>query len=259
MRFQPLTARLALIALGLGVAIAALAIGAVRAGLMDFDRARQVMIPAVAFGIAGLGLALAWMVSALRRNKAEEKRAGLAALLGSLLFLWPPLHAQYNAITSPAIHDVSSDPDDPPSFIALLKERGPHDNAPAFDNRTLSYRGETGNVSYILHTFYGPNSGNPFTKPLALIMPQHRMFWRCFETAKKMGWRLVAWDEKSGRIEAAATSFWFGQVSDISIRVRPAGSRGARFDIRAQKRSGDVDYGRNIALIKAYRSRLNAH
>ena len=258
MPFQSLTARLALAALGLGVAIAALAIMTVRLGAMDFTSARQVMIPAVALGIVALGLSLAWMVSALWRNKGEAKRAGLIALLGSLLFLWPPLHALYSGLTSPAIHDVSSDPDNWPSFVALLKERGPRDNTPDFDNRVLTYRGETGNVSYILRTFYGPNSRNPLTKPLALIMPPHRMFWRCFETAKKMGWRLAAWDEKAGRIEAASTSFWFGQVSDISIRVRPAGRMGARFDIRAQKRSGDVDYGRNIRLIKAYRRRLNS-
>ena len=87
-------------------------------------------------------------------------------------------------------------------------------------------------------------------------MPPAKMFWRCFNTAKRMGWHIVDYNEKEGRIEATATSFWFGQVSDIVIRVRAAGSLGARFDMRAASQTGGRDFGRNIGLMKAYRGQL---
>src|SRR5256885_1008758 len=83
---------------------------------------------------------------------------------------------------------------------------------------------------------------------LALIMPPSKMFWRCFNAAKRMGWHIVDYNEKEGRIEATSTSFWFGQVSDIVIRVRPAGTLGARFDMRAESETGTRDFGRNLGL-----------
>jgi hypothetical protein len=89
-------------------------------------------------------------------------------------------------------------------------------------------------------------------------MPPGKMFWRCFNTAKRMGWNIVDYNEKQGRIEATATSFWFGQISDIVIRVRPAGIMGARFDMRAQSETGRRDFGRNLELMKAYRGALNS-
>ena len=42
------------------------------------------------------------------------------------------------------------------------------------------------------------------------------------------------------------------------IRVRPAGTLGARFDMRAQSETGRRDFGRNLELIKAYRTALNS-
>jgi hypothetical protein len=105
----------------------------------------------------------------------------------------------------------------------------------------------------MLHEYY-----SKLTYPLALIMPPSKMFWRCFNTAKRMGWHIVDYSEKEGRIEATATSFWFGQVSDIVIRVRPAGTLGARFDMRAESETGSRDFGRNLELMKAYRTELNS-
>jgi hypothetical protein len=187
----------------------------------------------------------------LKHNRGEAKRAGMTALIGSLILLYMPLHTLYEGWMAPSIHDATTDPDDPPLFVALTK-RPSGDDPPKFDAmRMIHYRGETNTVSYILHTYY-----TELTKPLALIMPPAKMFWRCFNAAKKMGWHIVDYSEKEGRIEATATSFWFGQVSDIVIRVRPAGTLGARFDMRAQNESGEQDFGRNLGLMKAYRAAL---
>ena len=42
------------------------------------------------------------------------------------------------------------------------------------------------------------------------------------------------------------------------IRVRSAGTLGARFDMRAESETGDRDFGRNLELIKTYRAALNS-
>lgn len=256
MRFPVLAARLGLAALVLAVLIAASAILPVRMGLTSFSMGLEIMTASVAMGTIALILALIWLGSALKHNRGEGKRMGMTALLGSLLLLYVPLHTVYEGLLAPPIHDVTTNPEDPPHFVALAK-RLSGENVPAFHaGAMIHYRGEYNTVSYMLHTYY-----SELTKPLQPIMPTGKptgkMFWRCFNTAKRMGWRIVDYNEQEGRIEATATSFWFGQVSDIVIRVRSAGILGARFDMRATSETGARDFGRNLELMKTYRALLN--
>ena len=254
MRFRVLAARLALAALVLAVMTAGTAVGGVRLGLMPYASGLNLMVPAVGLGLVALTCALAWLFSALKNNEGDAKRIGLAALMGSIALLWSPLHALYDGISSPAIVDVTSDPDNPPPFVALARLRQPGMNAPAFDkDKRVSFHGETGAVSYILKQNY-----SDITKPHAvLLMTTSKAFWRNFETVKDMGWSIVASSEKEGRIEATARSFWFGQVSDIVVRVDRAGAIGARVDVRAQSEYGDRDFGYNLALLRAFFRKLN--
>jgi len=253
MIFPLLAVRLALAALLPAAIIAAAAVIAVRGDLVPFSTGLEAMTASVALAAIALLLSLVWLVWALRHNRGDAKRMGMIAFFGSLLLLYVPLHTVYQGLVAPPIHDATTDPEDPPRFVALAK-RPSGENATAFDpSEKIHYRGEYNTVSYMLHTYY-----TELTKPLALIMPPSKMFWRCFNAAKRMGWRIVDYNEKEGRIEATSTSFWFGQVSDIVIRVRPAGTLGARFDMRAESESGTRDFGRNLGLLKAYRSQLSS-
>lgn len=252
MRFPFLAARLALAALVLGVLIAGFAILTVRLGMAGFATGEEVMTASVAFGAIALILAMSWASAAFRHNRGEGKRAGLIALIGAALLLYFPLRTVYQGLMAPPVHDVTTDPEDPPQFVALAK------NGAHFDGSALiDYRGEHNTVSYVLHEYYAG-----LTKPLMPLMPTGnptaKMFWRCFNRAKGMGWHIVDFNEKEGRIEAQATSFWFGRVSDIVIRVRPAGTLGARFDMRAASRNGERDFGRDLELIKTYRASLSS-
>jgi hypothetical protein len=257
MRFQFLAARLALAALVLALVIAALAILVVRTGLTGFATGLEAMAASVALGSIALILALIWLVAAFRENRGDGKRAGLAALIGSMLLLYVPLHTVYRGLMAPSIYDVTTDPEDPPQFVALAK-RPAGANGTHFDaGQMIDYRGEHNTVSYMLHEYYAG-----ITKPLEPLMPTGsptaKMFWRCFSRAKGMGWKIVAFNQKEGRIEAQAKSFWFGQITDIVIRVRPAGRQGARFDMRAETETGRRDFGGNLELIKTYRATLNS-
>lgn len=252
MRFRLFAARLALATLALGALVAAVCVAEVRLGLMPFQRGLSLMALAVALGAFAFVCALTWLFSALKHNEGAAKRAGMTALIGSLVLLWPPLHALYSGFTTPPIVDVTTDPENPPQFVALAKLRRPGMNPAGFDaQRRLSFQGKTGTAAYILHEFYPT-----LTKPTLGFIAPAKAFWRNFNNAKAMGWTIVDYSQKEGRIEAVSKSFWFGQESDIVIRVLPAGSEGARLDLRAQSASGDKDFGHNLALLKAYFRRL---
>ena len=262
MRFPFFAARLALAALVLAALIAGAAIASVRAGMASFTMGLEIMVASVALALIALILALIWMSAALKNNRGDGKRAGLIALIGSAVLLYVPLHTVYEGMLAPPIFDVTTDPEDPPQFVALAK-RPPGANSIAFNgNAMIDYRGEHNTVSYMLHTYYAE-----LTKPLMPILPSPptnpvpptaKMFWRCFNRAKDRGWQIVDFNEKQGRIEAQARSFWFGRISDIVIRIRPAGTLGARFDMRAQTETGSRDFGHNLELIKTYRATLNS-
>jgi hypothetical protein len=245
MRFQFFAARTAFAALLLAVLAGVGAAAGVRLGMLSDKGGRALMLPAMALGLAALAMALLWLRSALARNAGEGKRMGLIALAGSLTFLYFPLSYVYYGYASLPIHDVTTDPGDPPRFVALAKLHPA--NSRLFDGgRKIPYKDEQVTVAYALHQEYPA-----LTKPHAglLVSPQ-KAYWRCFERVKALNWTMVDASEKDLRIEATDGSFWFGRISDIVIRVRPAGAIGSRVDVRAASRDGELDHGRNAARIR---------
>ena len=259
MRFQLLAARVAFAALILAVLAAAVAILGVRLGFFPYATGLTVMWPATGLGLVALIFAGLWLRSAIARNEGDGKRIGMIALVGALVFLYPPLSTVYRGFTQMPIHDASTDPDDPPLFVALAKLRAPGMNSvePDFQRR-VHFRRDEGTVAYMLHEFYQSDVAKPMAKLLPNSeSPMKTLFWRSFEIAKSLGWNIVDFSEAEGRIEATAASFWFGRVSDLVIRVKPRGPIGARTDVRAQSREGAIDNGFNISLLKDFVSKFS--
>jgi len=252
MRFQLFAARTAFAAVALAVLAGAVAVACVRLGLLTDKSGSTLMIPAAGLGLAALAMALLWLRSALARNAGEGKRMGLIALLGSLVFLYSPVSYVYYGYKLLPIHDITTDPQDPPQFVALAKIHPANDRA--FDGaRKISYKGKQVTVTYAIQEEYGAQSGQVLIKPhAALLVSPQKTFWRSFEVAKKLGWTIVDVSEKDLRIEATDRSLWFGRISDIVIRVRPAGTTGSRVDVRSESRDGELDHGRNAARLKAF-------
>jgi len=254
MRFQSIAARTALAALVLAILAGAGAVAGVRLGLLTDSTGTALMVPAVGLGLAALLMALLWLRSALARNSGEGKRLGLIALLGALAFLYSPLRYVYDGFAALPIHDATTDPGDPPQFVALAKL--PSGNSRVFDGQRripysgpdARYRGQDVTVAYAFHDKY-PQLTHQHA---GLLVSPQKTFWRCFEIVKKLGWTIVDADEKDLRIEATDRSFWFGRISDIVIRIRPAGTIGSRVDLRSESRDGARDHGRNVARLKAF-------
>jgi hypothetical protein len=247
MRFQLFAARTAFAALLMAVLAGLGAVMGVRLGLLTDKGGRTFMIAATVLGLAALALALLWLRSALARNAGEGRQLGLIALLGSLAFLYAPVTYVYYGYKLLPIYDITTDPEDPPQFVALAKVHPA--NGRAFDGaRKISYKGEQATVAYAMHEEYPA-----LTKPhVGLLISPQKAYWRSYEVVKRLGWTIVDASEKDLRIEATDRSLWFGRISDIVIRIRPAGSIGVRVDLRSQSREGNLDHGRNAARLKAF-------
>jgi uncharacterized protein (DUF1499 family) len=188
-------------------------------------------------GIAAAVVSLAGLVVTLTRPREARRGIGLAVvslLIGIVLIgipgrfrLGPP---------KPPIHDITTDTQDPPEYVAVLPLRA---NAP----NTTVYGGEK--IAAQQRAAY------PDVQPLPLNVPPAQAFERALATVREMGWDLVAADSAAGRIEATDTTFWYGFKDDVVIRVRPADG-GSRIDVRSLSRVGGGDAGTNAKRIREY-------
>ena len=96
---------------------------------------------------------------------------------------------------------------------------------------------------------------NDASSELVLAGSAEATYSKALAAAEAVGWEIVKSDPKAGRIEAVATTFWFGFKDDVVVRVTPAGS-GSRVDVRSKSRVGRGDSGTNARRIQAYFERL---
>jgi uncharacterized protein (DUF1499 family) len=67
-----------------------------------------------------------------------------------------------------------------------------------------------------------------------------------------MNWRIVEGNPSERRIEAVATTRWFGFKDDVVIRISPAENGGSVLDIRSVSRVGSSDLGTNARRIRTF-------
>jgi uncharacterized protein (DUF1499 family) len=140
------------------------------------------------------------------------------------------------------IHDITTDTEDPPPFVALLALRRTTFNGP-------DYGGEK--IARLQKAAY------PDIQPLDLAEPPARAFERALAAARAMGWRIVAAVPEEGRVEATATTPLLRFKDDVVIRVTSRGA-GSRVDVRSKSRLGRSDLGANAKRIRAYFRALSA-
>jgi uncharacterized protein (DUF1499 family) len=236
-----------LLALALAViAVVLLALGPIgwRAGWWHFRFALLTLMPwAAYFGVAALSVAvLSLLLGRSRIELCGILMAILAFAVGGVI-AYVPWH--YNQIrrTAPPIHDITTDPDNPPEFVAVLPLRT------AEGGNSVAYEGAK--IAELQRRAY------PEIVPLAVALAAPAAFNRALEAAQRMGWVIVAANEATGRIEASDRSRWFGFTDDIVIRVTAAGS-GSRIDLRSSSRQGRSDFGVNATRVDRYLAMLRA-
>ena len=154
---------------------------------------------------------------------------GLSALAIPAL-MWTTSHRV------PPIHDITTDTQNPPKFVAIVKLRRDASNP-------VEYGGAR--VAMLQHMAY------PDILPLEITEPPDNAFALALTAARKMGWEIVDANAHNGLIEATTTTFWFGFKDDVVVRIT-AQKHGSRIDVRSASRVGISDLGANAERIRTF-------
>jgi uncharacterized protein (DUF1499 family) len=152
-----------------------------------------------------------------------------------------PFQRIWAARAYPAIHDISTDLTNPPAFRAVLALR----------------QGAANNVDFSAETAAAQRRAYPDIAPIVVPSTPGEVFDRAIDAARAMEWEVVSADRSTGRLEATATTRWFGFKDDVVVRLQPDGVN-TRIDVRSVSRIGRGDLGTNAARIRAYLERLRA-
>ena len=211
-----------------------------RMGLLGLAKAFGVLRWAAYGSVGALVLAALAVIVAVRRRIGMP--SAVTAIVAGFITLAVPFSWLRQASRVPRIHDITTDTDQPPQFIAVVPLRAGAANP-------VQYGGPA--------TAAQQHQGYADIAPLSLTLAPHPAFDRALASARKMGWEIVASDPDSGRIEATDTTYWFGFKDDIVIRITAAPG-GSRVDVRSLSRVGLSDVGTNAARIRNYLSALKS-
>jgi uncharacterized protein (DUF1499 family) len=194
-----------------------------------------------AIGISVVALAIA-LIAAIAKPGGSRRgltEAAIAVLIG-VVTMSGPLILISRGKGVPPIHDITTDTENPPQFVSILPLRVDAKNP-------VAYGGPA--VAALQKKAY------PTVVPLELPVPPAQAHERALAAARDMGWTIVSSDATSNRIEATATTPFFGFKDDVVIRVTPSAS-GSRIDIRSLSRIGGSDLGTNARRVDAFLAKL---
>lgn len=187
-------------------------------------------------GLAVIVVALAGLVLGLLARTGRSLLVSLVtlALLGAVAAV--PVGYLRSAGRVPPIHDITTDLDDPPRFVAVLPLRRGAPNSTEYGGAILAAQ---------------QRAGYPDLGPARLAAPPDQVFARAVEVARALGWQIVAAVPAEGRLEATDRTRWFGFRDDVVVRVTAEGA-GTRVDVRSVSRVGRSDLGTNARRIRRF-------
>ena len=210
----------------------------VRFGFLEMKPALATFFGALGCAALSILVSLAAFAAIWQNGSRGMSRILLALLIDAVVLAYPAyLGLQYRKL--PPIHDVTTDPIDPPRFEALARLRS-SDGA-----NTAVYAG--------LYSAEQQRRAYPDIEPVELEIPVNRAYAIALQLVNKRKWLVI--DERApqperpiGRIEAVARTPIMGFREDVAIRVTPNGED-SRVDIRSSSRYFDSDLGSNATRI----------
>ncbi|MBL0925259.1 MAG: DUF1499 domain-containing protein [Sphingomonadaceae bacterium] len=151
------------------------------------------------------------------------------------------------ALSVPAIHDVSTDLADPPTFRTLQLRADNLDNVPGADDEDM--KGMTPRQRWVLvhQKAYGNVRSVRINEPVPSVIAKAERL------AKARGWDVAVALPEEGRLEATETSAFFRFKDDVVLRVRPTDTgEGSVVDMRSVSRVGVSDLGMNAKRVRSF-------
>jgi len=218
----------------------------VRFGFLEMKPALATFFGGLAIAALSILFGLAGFAAIWQNGSRGMARILLAFVIDGVILAYPAyLGLQYRKL--PAIHDITTDPIDPPRFDALARLRTGDGANPAV------YAG--------LYSAEQQRQFYPDIEPIELEIPVDRAYAIALQLVNKRKWLVI--DERApqpprriGRIEAVARSPIMGFREDISIRVVPDGDD-SRVDIRSASRFFESDLGSNASRVTKFIDDLN--
>jgi len=220
----------------LGLVILALGILGHRFGVIDFRPALLGLAGGAAIGLIGAVVSAVALIISIMSSRSGVRTA-IAGLVIGLLVAAPVGQAMIAGSKVPGIHDITTDLDNPPAFDAVVAER-------AITSNPLD-RAEPADLAELQAQAY------PDLTTLEIDMQPGKVYEAALETAREMGWEIVASNPAEGMIEATATTRVMNFKDDVAIRVTERGD-GAAVDMRSVSRVGISDMGANANRIRTY-------
>ncbi len=228
-----------------------------RLGLLPFG----ISFSALVLGL--LGCVLVSMAAAaliFRRLARKQRQEKLFVWLGLCLLPVVVVVGQVGlaGFQAPAIHDISTDLEQPPTFVFAQKERVPGENTLEHGGTALA---EEQRQSY------------PQLKSLYVVASRANVWAAAKRIIAENNWRVLGEDKNRGHIEAVATTPLMGFSDDIVIRIsteavseeiitessdeqNPLPVESLVIDVRSVSRVGVSDLGANAARIEVFLNTL---
>jgi hypothetical protein len=221
------------------LAAALMSIIIVRSGLLEITPALATFAAALACAVIALVLALGAFVVIWREGLGGFGHALGSIVIGIALLAYPAYLAA-KAYKLPRIHDITTDPVDPPRYEVLARIR-PRDANPAAYAGLAATQEQHAAYPEIESMEDDATPQAAFTATLAVITKRR---WLIVDQRPPQPPR------REGRIEAVARTPIMGFRDDVVVRIRP-NEDGSRIDLRSSSRYGSFDFGANAARVRA--------
>lgn len=197
------------------------------------------------FALATLVAFVVLVLSVLKLSRAvenESKPLIIAIVLAALPLGYMGLNI-VKANQYPFIHDITTDFEAPPQFVAAATLRGEGDHPIAYDGNEVAALQQ---------------AGYPDLAPLLLSRDVKSVYSMAKAAMIENGWEVTT-DQSSELpyiLEAVDTTPLMGFKDDIVIRIQSAGDNQTRVDARSKSRVGKSDLGKNAQRIQSLFSQL---
>ena len=161
-----------------------------------------------------------------------------------------------NAVSGKAennpIHDVATNPADPPEFSQrLLDLRGPDAN-PVADYGVAQDKLDGQTLERVNTQLY------PAMSPIVTTTAPSDALPLVQAAMMEAGLEDIVSDPVEGRVEGTDETFWYGFKDDVVARIRAVEGGGSVIDLRSVSRVGQSDLGKNAARVEELKLAIEA-